>query len=130
MNGQSALNAYAQTNAHASVFDASPHKLISLLFEGANTRLAATKSAMANNDIARRGELISKAIEIISTLQANLDMEKGGDVSKSLEALYDYMIRQLLEANRSNSPEKIDEVVSLLSEVKSGWDAIAPEAAG
>lgn len=130
MNGQSALNAYAQTNAHASVFDASPHKLISLLFEGANTRLAETKSAMANNDIARRGELISKAIEIISTLQANLDMEKGGDVSKSLEALYDYMIRQLLEANRSNSPEKIDEVVSLLSEVKSGWDAIAPEAAG
>lgn len=130
MNGQSALNAYANTHAHASVFDASPHKLISLLLNGAQSRLTTARGAIERGETARRGELIGRVIDIISTLQANLDMDKGGDIAGNLDALYDYMVRRLLEANRTASPEIIDEVVSLLGEVQAGWDAIAPEAAG
>jgi flagellar protein FliS len=35
------------------------------------------------------------------------------------------MISRLLEANRANDVALLDEVSSLLREVKSGWDGIA-----
>ena len=130
MNGQSALNAYASTQAHSSVFDASPHKLISLLFEGAQTRLISVKVAMEAGNIAKRGELIGKVIDIVSTLQANLDTEKGAEVAQNLDSLYEYMTRRLLEANRTNDQTIIDEVHGLIGEIKAGWDGIAEQAAG
>lgn len=129
MNGQTALNAYANTQAHSSVFDASPHKLIALLLENAQTRLVQTKLTMESGDLAKRGELISKLIDIVSTLQASLDMEKGAAVARNLDALYDYMVRRLLEANRTNNPAIIDEVHGLIGEIKSGWDGIADQVA-
>lgn len=127
MNQQLAMNAYANTQAHASVMDASPHKLITLLFEGAQTRLAATKLAMERKDVAKRGELITKVIDIVNHLQASLDQEKGGHVASNLNSLYDYMVRRLVEANRTNSPAIIDEVSSLIGELKTGWDGIADQ---
>jgi len=130
MNGQTALNAYANTQAHSSVFDASPHKLISLLFEGAQTRLMSAKVAMESGNIAKRGELIGKVIDIVSTLQANLDAEKGAGVAENLDALYEYMTRRLLEANRTNDSTIIEEVHGLIGELRSGWDGIAEQAAG
>lgn len=123
MNSQ-AINAYGATHAHSAITDASPHKLISLLFQGAIDRIQQAKGAMARGDIAKRGQLVGKALDIVNNLQACLDKEKGGEVAKNLDALYDYMQRQLLKANMENDPAILDEVTRLLTEVQSGWDAI------
>lgn len=128
MNGQNATSAYASTQAHSAVFDASPHKLISLLFSGAQTHLSQAKRAMLSNDIAARGRSITKAIDIVNNLQACLDQDKGGQVASNLDSLYDYMIRRLAQANVSNDAAMIDEVSGLIEEIKIGWDAIASEA--
>ncbi|MCP4995412.1 MAG: flagellar protein FliS, partial [Gammaproteobacteria bacterium] len=58
-------------------------------------------------------------------LQSSLDMEAGGEISHNLDNLYDYMVRRLGEAGASNNPVLLDEVASLLTEVKSAWDAIS-----
>ena len=72
-------------------------------------------------DRATQGERIGKAIDIIASLDAYLDHEQGAEVSKNLESLYDYMVRSLFDANAQKSPEKLDEVLSLLEEIRSGW---------
>ena len=46
------------------------------------------------------------------------------DLAEKLDALYEYMGRRLLEGNARNDPDALDEVIRLLREVKSGWDAI------
>ena len=129
MNAHAAMQAYQNTNAHASVMDASPHKLIALILNRVLERISRAKLAVEQGDAAARGQAISKSIEAVASLQSLLDMEKGGDVAETLDGLYDYAVRRLLEANASNNLEALEEVSDLLGEIKSGWDGIAPGAA-
>ena len=124
MNARQAMSAYSNTQIHSGIMDASPHKLTAMLLAGAVDRVNAARGAIEKGDVARRGEMLGKTISILAQLQADLDMSQGGEIAQNLEALYDYMIRGLVVANRENDAEKLDEIQVLLSEVKSGWDGI------
>jgi flagellar protein FliS len=79
---------------------------------------------MQRGNIAEKGANISWAISIIEGMRASLDLDAGGDIARNLNDLYDYMGRRLLEANMRNDAKALDEVMSLLREIKTGWDAI------
>ncbi|KXK67195.1 flagellar biosynthesis protein FliS, partial [Pseudomonas monteilii] len=85
--------------------------------------------AIARNDIAQKGILIGKAIDIIGGLREGLDLENHADTLADLDNLYTYMSRRLIEANAKNDPEIIDEVARLLITIKEGWDAIGDPSA-
>jgi flagellar protein FliS len=74
-----------------------------------------------------KAKLLGRVMEIIATLQSSLDHQNGGDISANLDRLYYYMSRRLLEASSANDNSMIDEVMTLLLEVKSGWDGIRDE---
>lgn len=125
MNSYSAVQSYANVKVHSGVESASPHRLIQMLFEGALERIAQAKGAMAQNQIARKGELIGKAAAIVGGLQGSLNDKEGGKLAANLDNLYDYIIRRLTQANFENNPEYLDECGRLLGEIKTAWDAIA-----
>lgn len=129
MNGAVALKQYQQMGAHGGVMDASPHKLIQMLLDGALSRILSAKSSLKQNDVARKGEQIGSAISIIEGLRASLDFNQGGEISKNLDALYEYINGILLQANIKNDIALLDEAGKLLSQIKMGWDAIDPNAA-
>lgn len=129
MNQSSALKQYQQMGAHSGVMDATPHRLIQMLLDGALTRILSAKGALKQNNIAKKGEQIGSAISIIEGLKASLDFTKGGEISKNLDALYEYINRILLQANIKNDVALLDEAGKLLSQIKMGWDAIDPNAA-
>jgi flagellar protein FliS len=124
MNVVSAMKQYQQVSVHSGIMDASPHRLVQMLMEGALEKIALAKGNMANNNIANKGENISKAIAIISGLQSSLDYDSGGEVAENLSNLYDYMFRRLVVANLRNDESILDEVASLMVEIKMGWDGI------
>lgn len=118
-------SAYSKVGIETGVASASPHKLIVMLFEGAMSAISSAVSTMKSGDIAAKGQSVSKAITIIDEgLRASLNKEAGGDIARNLDSLYEYMSRRLLEANMTNSPEMLEEVHGLLSEIKSAWDEI------
>jgi flagellin-specific chaperone FliS len=79
---------------------------------------------------ARKGEAISKAIDIIGNgLKVSLDLEQGGELAERLDALYDYLVLRLLRANLDNDLRALEEVAALLEEVHGAWREIAPKAA-
>jgi len=119
---------YSSMKVQSSAMDASPHRLIQMLFEGALERIAQAKGAMQQNQVARKGELIGKAINIVAGLQGSLNDKEGGQLSENLDDLYDYIIRALTEANYKNSLERLDECGRLLGELKAAWDGIADQA--
>jgi len=129
MNPMRALRQYQKVNSHAQISEASPHRLIQMLMEGALDRKAQAKGAMSRNDLPQKALLITKAIDIITGLRQGLDEEKAEDkdAMQQLDSLYEYMTVRLTQANAANDPELIDEVARLLITVKSGWDAIAPQ---
>lgn len=124
MNSYSAVQKYSSVKVHSGVEAASPHRLIQMLFEGALERIAQAKGAMAQNQIARKGELISKAAAIVGGLQGSLNDNEGGALAANLDGLYDYVIRRLSQANYENNPDYLDECGRLLGEIKTAWDAI------
>jgi len=127
MNPMLALRQYQKVNSVAQTSEASPHRLVQMLMQGGLDRLAQAKGAMARNDIAQRGILIGKAIDIIGGLREGLDLENHADSLTELDNLYSYMSRRLIDANVKNDPAIIDEVARLLITVKEGWDAIGDQ---
>jgi len=116
-----ALKQYKSVGHAAAVQTASPHQLIVMLFDGALTALATAKGSIERKDIQGRARQLNKANDIILGLKDFLDHEKGGEIAANLDALYDYMVRTVSQANRESDVEKVQEVINLLLEVKAGW---------
>ena len=129
MNKATALKQYQQTSVHSGVMDASPHRLIQMLLDGALSRILSAKGSLKQNNIAQKGERIGSAISIVEGLKASLDFNQGGEISKNLDALYEYITSILLQANIKNDAALLDEAGKLLSEIKMAWDQIDPNAA-
>lgn len=124
---QAAIKTYSQGALRAEATEASPHRIIQMLMSGFLERVAYAKGNMERKEFAKKSEYIGKAIGIINGLRSGLDMDKGGEIAENLNDLYEYMNQRLIQANATNDIEILNEVYSLMLEVKQGWDAIPPE---
>jgi len=122
-----ATKAYQQMDTQSQIDDASPHRLIQLMMERALANIGLARSQMKEGKVEEKGNSISDAISIINGLQASLNHKADKRMSENFDALYAYMMRRLLEANLQNDDGILDEVASLLRELKEAWDAIADE---
>jgi flagellar protein FliS len=121
--------AYARVGIETGVQGASPHQLILMLYDGALFSLGIAEREMCNGNMEQKGKAVSRAIDIIGQgLQASLD-DRGGDLAANLFALYDYMMRRLVQANLDNDPEILQEVARLLRDLKGAWEEIADDPA-
>lgn len=123
-NIQAALDQYRQVGVQGGLADATPHRLVQMLMEGALDRISTAKGCMERKEYKEKGRFISSARAIIDGLRSSLDFEQGGEIAQNLDALYDYMNRRLLEGNVSNDTAALDEVVQLMLQIKGAWDAI------
>lgn len=122
------IQAYAQVDLQSQLAGATPHQLITMLFDGAHNAILRAKIYFETGNIARRGEMISKAINIIDNgLRASLDHNKGQEIAQQLEMLYEYMSRTLLECNLRNNPDPLAHVDELLMNLATTWKEIDPQ---
>ena len=117
---------YHQTASAAVAEEASPHRLISMLYDGVLERLAIARSSIARRDVTAKLRAINGAMAIVEHLRLVLDHEAGGEISARLDSLYDYMMRRMTQANASNDADALAEVSGLVMTIKSGWDQIDP----
>ncbi len=130
IHDQYGVNHYQKIEVETRVSSSNPHSLVTMLFDGLLEKLARASGAIARGNLAEKGQAISSSIRIVDGLRASLDYEKGGEIAANLGAMYDYIERRLLEANSQSSSEIVAEVVSLVKQIKSGWDAIPAESRG
>jgi flagellar protein FliS len=126
MNAMSrnALRQYSSVGVSTAVEEASPHRLIQMLMEGALARIAAAIGHIERGEVAEKGRSIGLAVSIIGGLQGSLDAKAGGEIAENLDRLYDYMTRRLVEANVGSDRGALEEVQRLLGSLKSAWDAV------
>lgn len=121
-------SAYTAVSLDSQINGATPHQLIVLLYDGAINAMKRAEIYFQSGNIPRRGEMISRTINIIDNgLRAGLDHEKGGQIAEELESLYEYISRTLLEANVTKSGEKLPHLIALMTEMSETWQAIAPQ---
>ncbi len=115
---------YRKTGVTSAAMGDDPHRLISLMLEGACKRIRLARACIERRDIPGKGKAIADACAIISHLNGSLDHQKGGDIATHLSALYDYAMRRLTDANLHSDTAALDEVSGLLEDISSAWNAI------
>lgn len=112
---------------------ASPERLILMLYDGALTAMKTARDGFKIQDLRQRNETISnnliKAQNIFGELQRSLRMDKGGEFPERMSKLYDFYNLKLNEANFKKSPEPIDVVIRLFTEIRDAWaEALSKQA--
>jgi len=123
-----AISRYRQVRTEGAVEDASPHRLIAMLFDGALTRITLAAAHMRRGEIEQKGAEITRALEIVGALRASLDMNVPGGLPQRLDSLYDYASRRMLYANVENDAKVLEEVGGLIRVIADAWAQIAPPA--
>lgn len=121
------LQQYTQTNLQTGVENATPHRLVQMLYEGALDVLAQAKGAMMRKDYEVKAKKTNHLITILNGLRAGIDSKHSAEIAENFDALYDFMIRRVLEASSKNSVDMLDEVAEILRTLKSGWDEVPDE---
>lgn len=114
-----------ETYQQTAVSTQSKGRLIVMLYDGAIRFLKLAIIGIEVKNYAEKGMYINKALDIITELNAVLDMDAGGELAMNMRRLYAFMTRHLSQANIDCDKQKINEVVNLLEELNKGWRAIA-----
>jgi flagellar protein FliS len=131
MNSRQGAAQYRAVRSHGLVAEASPTRLVQIMFEQILSQLATAQGCMGRirdnlplNDVVAKGKALGKAIRLIDQLNSTLDMERGQKIAENLRSLYVYMLARLTLANVTNDSNIVAEVASLIQKVKTGWDQI------
>lgn len=134
MHSRNRAAEYGLVRSHGVVADASPTRLVQLMFEHILSQLATAQGCMERisndvplSEVKTKLAAMRKAIQIIGQLNATLDMERGVHIAQDLRALYEYMVVRLTMANATNDTRIVAEVSHLVSEIKIGWDGIVTD---
>ena len=134
MQSRNSAAQYGLVRSHGVVADASPTRLVQLMFEHILSQLATAQGCMERikndvplSEVKVKLAAMRKAIQIIGQLNATLDMERGANIAQDLRALYEYMVIRLTVANATNDTRMVAEVTSLVRDIKIGWDKIVAD---
>lgn len=106
------------------IYSADPVERVCMLYRGAIEAAAAARRHLKAREIPQRSRQILRAHAILTELARALDPQY--EISKPLAGLYDYMRKQLLEANAKQIEPPLAEVEQILSTLYEGWKDAKP----
>ncbi|HKL26009.1 MAG TPA: flagellar export chaperone FliS [Desulfuromonadales bacterium] len=115
------MNAYLNQYRNNQVATAKPEQLLIMLYDGAIRFARQAREAISMGDRVKKLEMISKTMAIITEFSNTLDREVGGEIADNLDALYDFMIRELTQANLKNDEQRLEVVEQLLIDLRTTW---------
>jgi flagellar protein FliS len=121
---------YAQAYKKAAVSTVDQRKLILMLYDGAIKFLTLATDRIEQGDGYEAHKNLIRGKSIIAELLASLNMEQGGEIARNLQRLYTYMFNELIDANLNSDTDRIGLVISLLKELRVGWQGVEDGPAG
>ena len=115
-----------QRYIEADIKSISPEKMLVLLYEKMANDLLEARLAIAAGDRIRMADRITHSQQIVTELRNALDHSIGGDISRNLEALYDYLFVEHLAVLVDQDPRHIDNCLTVLTPLLAAWRKIPP----
>ena len=116
MYGSNAYNTYKQNSVNL----ASKDQLLLMLLDGAVKFSKIARQAIIDKDIMKAHENLVKTQDIFVELMTSLDTNSG-EWAGNLIALYDFINRQLINANIKKDINILEETIRLIEEVRNMW---------
>jgi len=107
---------------------ADPLHLIILCYDSAICDLKEAKELHERREMNEAYRKIRHAQDIITELLVGLDYERGGNIARNLNRLYNFVLRQLIGINSREDTLVYDHLIKILSRLKDGWAAIKANA--
>ena len=114
------MNPYAKYQEN-QILSATPEQLLLLLFDGAVRFTRQAIDALDEGNLPGFYHGVSKSMAIITEFSSSLDHSIGGELAEELDALYNFMVRELLQANLHKDIEKLRVVEKLLVDLRGTW---------
>lgn len=105
-----------------AVTTASPGEMTLMLYNGCLKFMNLARNAILENNIEQKNLNLQKAQNIISELMVTLNMDI--EISKNMMSLYDFINRQLIDANLKNDVAILDEAAALVTEFRDTWKQV------
>jgi len=118
---KSGFDVYRKTEVET----ADPLKLVLICYDEAIKNLKIAREKYLNEEFEDKAYALKRAISFISELNRALDLEKGGEIAANLHALYDFMVRHLMEGDLKKDIKAFDQVIAMLSELKEAWEIVS-----
>ena len=99
--------------------------LVVMCYENAIRFLKQAKGHYESGAFEEKARALQKVFDIISELKAALNMEKGHKIAANLGAIYDYLLRSLLEGDLRRDLDAFESAIQILAELKEAWETIA-----
>ncbi len=115
------MNPYLKMQVETST----PVERVVLLYDKLLILLKEAFSAIEEGSVERKVNSLSKAERIITMLNSSLDMEKGGEVAKTLRDFYETILWGIFVVNRDNDLKALENLIYMVNEVKGAWEEIA-----
>lgn len=106
-----------------------PGELLLALYDGVFRFLTGAQYSFANGHRAKGSELCSKSHAIISELLLALDYNQSPELCQRLASIYDFCLSSLTEANMKGDPQKVADVIRVLTPLREAWRVAVPKAA-
>lgn len=116
-----AMESYGEGSHTSQALVADKVELIQMLFDGLIDSLVTAKGHIQRGAIEDKNKSLTRAGRIVLGLQGSLDLDKGGDLARNLYELYSYVTRRLIHVNARNDLDALQEVHTLLNEIRQAW---------
>jgi flagellar protein FliS len=108
---------------------ASPVDLVVALYDGVIRFLYGAIAAVERDDVHGRRVAVKRALAILIHLQARLRMDIGGRPAQVLSEYYASMFALILQASLAASPQRFEEVIGCIRNVRDAWRQVAADPA-
>lgn len=115
---------YRQIDIAGRTGAADSHALVGLLYEEAIAALRAAAWAAENRKFTVKSERVARATAVLFALEAGLDFDKGGDVSRALATFYHGIRNQVIQAAIGNDPAPFRDAADSVAEIASAWSSV------
>lgn len=100
---------------------ATPAMLTAMLFDGLVANSLRAVDAIEAGAIANARRSLLRAQEIVLELRSSLNHEAGGDISRNLDRLYEFVYHKLVNASVGNDLAGLRVAVDIASSLRDSW---------
>lgn len=115
---------YSKVGLETDVLNASPHRLVSLLFDGVHDGMTQAIGHIQAGNHEMKNRSLGRCVRILDEgLKAALNLESGA-LARDLRDLYAYLCMRLTHANLHSDIATIQECQRLLQPIREAWHTI------